>query len=117
MLDGLPIERGMNPPTKKPKIKLQKMNITENTPINATLLTGESRPVLRGSKFTVRKNGLYLKRTMMGFLSKKEWVENIENATVVTGYCAADILLKTATQQGFNSDNTGTPELVCVEEL
>jgi hypothetical protein len=93
------------------------MELTENTPINATLLTGESRPVLRGSKFAVRKNGLYLKRTMMGFLPKKEWVENIESATVVAGYCSADILLKTATQRGFNSDSTGTPELVCVEEL
>lgn len=92
------------------------MKITENTPINATLLTGESRPVLRSSKFTVRKNGLYLKRTMLGFLPKKEWVE-FDSATVVTGYFDADILLKTATQKGFNSDNTGTAELVCVEEL
>lgn len=93
------------------------MNATENTPINATLLTGESRPVLRSSKFTVRKNGLYLKRTMLGFLPKKEWVSDLNNATIVTGYCNADILLKTATQTGFNSDNTGTAELVCVQEF
>ena len=53
----------------------------------------------------------------MGFLPKKEWVGDLESATVVTGYCNADILLKTATQPGFNSDSTGTAELVCVEEL
>jgi hypothetical protein len=87
------------------------------TPTPVTILaTGESRAVSRDSKFTIRKNGKFIKRVMAGFLPKISWVDSIDEATVTNKWIVADELMNSANQRGFNSDADGIAELICIEE-